>query len=153
MKISELENQQDAVTGDYQNEGPILNDHCQVLLGLFIPWDQLPGLLDDFSGDFDNPSEASSFIWDKIKDLQPPYIQRLAFSISLLRKSKEDAEADRIGREQVLLDFDDISFENTTEEGDDIETMSYQPRVMSKSALFHSYGMIMSEWRKDSVMG
>jgi hypothetical protein len=152
-KISELENQQDAVTGDYQNEGPILNDHCQVLLGLYIPWNQLLGLFDDFSGDFDNPSDACSFIWDRIKDLQPPYIQRLAFNISLLRKSKEDAEADRIAREQELLDFDDISFENTTEEGDEIDMIPYQPRVMSKSELFHSYAMIMGKWQKDTIMG
>ena len=150
-KISDLENQQDAITGEYQNTGPIWNDHCQVLLGLFIPWDQLPGLFEEHCIDDTNPSDACSSIWEIIKDLQPPHIQRLASNVSLLRKSKEDAEADRLAREQELLDFDDIAWENMADEGGDTEMVPYQPRVMSKSDLFYAYRVIRAKWEAQSI--
>jgi len=150
-KISDLENQQDAITGEYQNTGPIWNDHCQVLLGLFIPWDQLPGLFEEHCIDDTNPSDACSSIWEIIKDLQPPHIQRLASNVSLLRKSKEDAEADRLAREQELLDFDDIAWENMADEGGDTEMVPYQPRVMSKSDLFYAYRVIRAKWEAQST--
>jgi hypothetical protein len=150
-KISELENQQDSITGEYENIGPILNDHCQVLLGLFIPWNQLPALFEEYSMGYTNPTDACSYVWDKIKDLQPPYIQRLASNVSLLRKSKEDAEADRLAREQELLDFEDIMLENDAnnenDDNDDNDIIPYQPRIMSKLELFHAYHIIMAKWK------
>jgi hypothetical protein len=149
-KISDLENTMDSITGEYQNTGPIWNDHCQVLLGLFIPWEELPALFEEYSSNYKNPMDACSYIWNKIKDVQPPHIQRLADNVALLRKSKEDADADKFTREQEILDFDDIAYENTIDTQDDTDIVLSEPRVMSKSELFSAYIEIRAKWQSEA---
>jgi hypothetical protein len=146
-----LEDQQDAITGEYQNTGPIWNDHCQVLLGLFIPWDQLPEMFEEHGTDYANPTDACSHIWTIVEELQPSYIQRLASNVSLLRKSKEDADADRLARDEELLNFDDVAWENMADEDSDTEMVPYKPRVMSKPELFHAYRIIRAKWEAQST--
>ena len=152
-KVSELEDTRDTITGEYQNTGPIWNDHCKVLLGLFMPWDQLPALFEEYSSSYADPSDACSYIWNHIKERQSPHIQRLATNTAMLHKSKEDAQMDRLAREQEILDFDDITYENNIEgfETDkDIDMISYKPRVMSKSELFDAYITIRSKWQSEA---
>ena len=60
----------------------------------------------------------------------------------MLRKSNEDADADRIARDQELLDFDDISYDAMSEEEDATEMILYQPRAMSNAELFYAYHLI-----------
>jgi hypothetical protein len=52
----------------------------------------------------------------------------------LLRKSKEDADADRLAREQELLDFEDIMLENdANNENDDNNDNDIIPYIPTTS--------------------
>lgn len=101
--------------------------------------------------DYTSPTDACSYVWDKIKNLQPPYIQRLASNVSLVRKSREDADADRLAREQELLGFEDTMLQNDTkndnDDNNDNDMIPYRPRIMSKLELFYAYHIIMAKWK------
>ena len=171
-KTTDHEDTGEAVAGDLHNSGPIWNDHCKVVLGLFVPWNLLPALFKDNSIGYTDPSDASSLIWRNISSSQPDYIRQLASNLELLRKSKEDAKADRIARDLELLrkskedakadriardleslDFDDLDMDNSMADDDIIDMLPYVPKTMTKSKLFQAFYSIQLRWESLACSG
>lgn len=87
-----------------------------------------------------------------MKPFQPPYIRQLVFNVELLRKSKEDTDADRLAREQEL-DFDDVDLNPqeipNNQDSDLVNEISYKPKIMSKTDLFSVYFLIRCGWNSE----
>jgi hypothetical protein len=86
------------------------NDLTAVLLVLFVPWDTLPTLFDyiislcgdDCNANCDQSSHTGlrvcSIAWIKVRDALPEHVQDFARNVQLLRKSKDDADVDKVER-------------------------------------------------------
>ena len=72
----------------------IENDLAEVLLGLFIPWSQLPILFQQYAPLHETKRDACAHIWNAVKSTLPQHNWAFAENIVLLRKSKRDCEVD-----------------------------------------------------------
>ncbi|KAN0076130.1 hypothetical protein V8E54_006272 [Elaphomyces granulatus] len=77
------------ILDDSQN---VKNDIAEAMLGLFVSWECLQGLLEKYGvNKFPEPRDACALIWSKVRPELPLYLQRLAEKFSCLHRSKEDA--------------------------------------------------------------
>src|SRR5882762_6437548 len=90
------------ILDDSQN---VKNDIAEAMLGLFVSWECLQGLLEKYGvNKFPEPRDACALIWSKVRPQAelPLYLQRLAENLSCLRRSKEDADSLRALRYKQL---------------------------------------------------
>jgi hypothetical protein len=71
-----------------------MNDLAEILLGLFVPWGQLPALFQEHADSVPTKRDACSRIWKTVEPTLVPYLRMFAANIELLRKSREDSYAD-----------------------------------------------------------
>jgi hypothetical protein len=88
------------ILDDSQN---VKNDIAEAMLGLFVSWECLQGLLEKYGvNKSPEPRDACALIWSKVRPELPLYLQRLAENFSCLRRSKEDADSLRALRHKRL---------------------------------------------------
>jgi hypothetical protein len=138
-KTTDYENKGEAVAGDLLNSGPVWNDHCKVVLGLFVLWDLLPSLFKERSDNFEDPSDASSLIWKNIRGSQLLYIQQLATNLELLWRSKKDAKADKLAREFENMDMDDLDDDDYLAVDKVTDGVPYSPETLTEKDLFQVF--------------
>src|SRR5579871_781134 len=100
-QLSEFQTEEDSVSGGHPVTSAIKNDFAEVLLGLFVPWDELPVLFQKHASAYDIKRDACSMIWEIVEPTLPPHIRNFAHNIELLRKSKEDVKLDTTLRSRV----------------------------------------------------
>lgn len=128
------------------------NEIDEVLLGLFVPWQQLPGLFRRFADNHDKfpqPRDACSYIWENIRYQLPAHIQALARQVMYIRKGKEEAERDRKARGLEIQEYRDHNLDllDSFELSDEAAIAeSLVPRWISPSELTSTFGRILLEW-------
>jgi hypothetical protein len=82
------------VLGGYPLTAAIQNDLAEILLGLFIPWQNLHSLFHEAPTATSSTTGDLHYTWISVEPTLPSYIRTFAQNIELLRKSKEDCYAD-----------------------------------------------------------
>lgn len=88
--------------GGHLKTDAIADDLAEIFLGLFVSWQELSTLFSEHS----DPSNTYYQIWESIKPTLAPHNQEFAANIELLRKSKEDCQADAKLRKSLHRDDD-----------------------------------------------
>jgi hypothetical protein len=91
---------EDSLPGGHPTTDAILNDTAEILLGLFIPWQNLPLLLRESALTPENSISRYYRVWITTEPSLPPYLRTFASNIEMLRKSKEDCQVDALLRKQ-----------------------------------------------------
>jgi hypothetical protein len=94
-QLTEFQTAEDLLPGGHPATNAILNDMAEIFLGLFIPWERLPDLVQQ---PLPTATEHIPYhpVWSSVEPTLPPYIRTFAKNIELLRKSKEDCQADAL---------------------------------------------------------
>ena len=65
-----------------------------MLLGLFVPWNQLPALSRLHTAQCGTTRDSYAKIWSIVEPTLSPHNRNFASNIELLQKSKEDSQID-----------------------------------------------------------
>lgn len=93
-ELTEHQSSEDAVLGGHPLTAAIQNDLAEILLGLFIPWQNLHSLFHEAPTATGSTTGDLHYTWTSVEPTLPSYIRTFAQNIELLRKSKEDCHAD-----------------------------------------------------------
>ncbi|KAJ6125964.1 hypothetical protein N7471_010457 [Penicillium samsonianum] len=99
---------------------------AEILLGLFVPWGQLPALFQQHANDVPTKRDACSHIWKIVELTLTPHIRGFAANIELLRQSREDSLAGAKLHEAPVRvdssfdrDIDELRIDNFDSDADD----------------------------------
>jgi hypothetical protein len=129
-----------------------MNDVAEILLGLFVPWDQLSNLFRPYCTKMD----AYIQIWTAVEPTLAFHNRAFARNIELLRKSKEDCQADAKmwrsvnGAADSFHDADEhelASFDSDSEETE--EFFHLQDENFNAETLIAAYHSISKAWYRD----
>jgi PIF1-like helicase len=157
-RLTEVNNRGDSADRILEDSQDVQNDIAEALLGLFVPWEQLTPLFAGNASDVTvvkEPRDACARIWGHIEPSLPPYLQRLAINVGYLRRTKEEADKDRLARqiefdewEERVFDDPDNIFDSQAEEN------SLFPEQLSRNDFQHGFLDALDVWaRQGSVIG
>jgi hypothetical protein len=89
-QFSEFQIEEESVTGGNPLTMAMRIDLAEVLLGLFVPWDQLPPLFQQYGVNYEEKRSACANIWMLVQRTLSPHSRNYASNIELLRKSREE---------------------------------------------------------------
>jgi hypothetical protein len=89
-QLTEFQAAEDTVPGGHPKTTAIMNDVSEILLGLFVPWHRLNNLFRPYT----TRTDACVQAWAAVEPTLPFHNRAFARNIELLRKSKEDCQAD-----------------------------------------------------------
>src|SRR6266516_7352760 len=118
-QLSQFQTEEENVQGGHPITAAMQNDLAEVLLGLFVPWNQLPALFRQHAAEYDVKRDACANIWSIVEPTLSPHNRNFASNIELLRKSKEDVQIDSALRKAMEMSQD--SFDRDV---DDIDPTS-----------------------------
>jgi len=93
-QFSQHQVEEESIQGGHPTTAAIKNDLAEVLLGFFLPWDQLPVLFQRHASEYNLKRDACEKIWGIVKPTLSPHNQNFARNMELLRKSREDGMID-----------------------------------------------------------
>ncbi|KAJ5318263.1 hypothetical protein N7476_004683 [Penicillium atrosanguineum] len=96
-ELTEFQSSEDSVPGGNPTTTAIKNDLAEILLGLFIPWQNLSSIFPQ-APTTTTTHDILHDIWTSVEPTLPAHIRTFAQNIELLRKSKSDCQADAILR-------------------------------------------------------
>ncbi|OKP09501.1 hypothetical protein PENSUB_5150 [Penicillium subrubescens] len=96
-QLTEFQPAEDAISGSHPTTEAITNGLAEILLCLFMPWEDLGPVLRRSRERGNNYSQ----IWATVEPTLSPHNQDFARNIDLLRKFKEDCQADAKLRESA----------------------------------------------------
>jgi hypothetical protein len=132
-----------------------MNDVAEILLGLFVPWDQLSNLFRPYCTKMD----AYIQIWTAVEPTLAFHNRAFARNIELLRKSKEDCQADAKmwrsvnGAADSFHDADEYelaSFDSDSEETE--EFFHLQDENFNAETLIAAYHSISKAWYRETLV-
>ncbi|KAJ5556021.1 hypothetical protein N7513_003663 [Penicillium frequentans] len=97
-ELTEFQSAEDSMPGGHPTTTAIQNDLAEILLGMFIPWQNLRSLFHQTPVDSRATHDMLHHIWMSVEPTLPAHIRTFAANIELLRKSKSDCQADIILR-------------------------------------------------------
>ena len=151
-QFSEFQAEEDSVSGGHPITNAIKNDIAEVLLGLFVPWEELPVLFQQYASAYDIKRDACSMIWEIVQPTRPSHIRNFAQNVELLRKSKEDVKLDTVLRSRVPIDHD---IDNIDPFDDDCEDIENPPNLLhqefSTETLISACYSIAKSWHNESL--
>jgi hypothetical protein len=101
-QLTEFQAEEDSIQGGHPKTDDIVNDIAEILLGLFVPWQDLPPLFIRHATSL-NPYTR---VWSAV---EPPHRWDFAKNVELLRKSKEDGQLDaRLRKAANAIDDNDF---------------------------------------------
>ncbi|KAH9203041.1 hypothetical protein DL95DRAFT_399711, partial [Leptodontidium sp. 2 PMI_412] len=133
------------------------NDLAEVLLGLFVPWNQLETLFRQHAAGYKTTRDACAKIWKIVERTLSPHNRNFASNIELLRKSKEDYRIDAALR-RAMNTFEDTFDHNLDDEiaanldYDVEEPLDTLNENFSTETLIAAYYSIAMSWRKESLV-
>jgi hypothetical protein len=153
-QLTEFQASEDAVPGGHPKTVASMNGLAEILLGLFIPWGRLPALFQENAVAVQPKRNASFQVWKIVEPTLTPYIRRFARNIELLRKSKEDSDADAKLR-QVPLRSDNLFDRNIDDlqidgfDSDPDEFLEHLDENVSFESLIAAYHSIAKCWERE----
>lgn len=157
-QLTEFQPAEDAVPGGHPKTTAIMNDVAEILLGLFVPWDQLINLFRPST----KRTDTCVQIWAAVEPTLTFHNRGFARNIELLRKSKEDCQADAKMWKSAngtadSFHHDAEDFEPANFGSDDEETEEFfhlQDENFNAETLIAAYYSISKAWHRETlVMG
>ncbi|KAJ5098843.1 hypothetical protein N7532_005844 [Penicillium argentinense] len=155
-QLTQFQEAEDAISGGHPATEAILNDVAQILLGLFVPWHDLSAILSQFT----SQENIYSIVWTIAQPTLAPHNREFAANIELLRKSKEDCQADAKLRawthldddffDRQIVDLDQGSFDSDSDEHDD--DFQAQSENFTAETLIAAYHTIRQVWSRESTI-
>lgn len=99
--LSQFQVEEEGIPGGHPVTTAMQNDLAEVLLGLFVPWNQLPVLSRLHANGCGTTQDAYTKIWKIVEPTLSPHNRNFVSNIELLRKSKEDSQIDAALRRAV----------------------------------------------------
>ncbi|KAJ6126099.1 hypothetical protein N7471_010592 [Penicillium samsonianum] len=125
---------------------------AEILLGLFVPWGQLPALFQEHANDVPTKRDACSHIWKIVELTLTPHIRGFAANIELLRQSREDSLADAKLHEAPVRvdssfdrDIDELRIDNFDSDADD-------SLADLDESLIAAYHTIAKSWDRETLL-
>ncbi|KAF9882545.1 hypothetical protein FE257_007384, partial [Aspergillus nanangensis] len=156
-QLSEYQVAEDTVPGGHPKTEAIVNDLAELLLGLFVPWKNLPPLFVRYATQI-NPCMQ---VWATIEPTLAPHIRDYARNIELLRKSKEDCQADAKSRTSANQhashlfdnDMEDMALADIASNTENnTQTFCYQDEFFSAETLIAAYHSISKIWQRQATI-
>jgi hypothetical protein len=151
--LTQFQAAEDSISGGHPATEAILNDVAEILLGLFVPWHDLSAILSQFT----TPKNIYSTVWAIVEPTLSPHNREFAANIELLRKSKEDCQADAKLRTSARLyddffdrhiaDLEQGSFDSESDEHD--EDFQIQSENFTAETLIAAYHTVRQSWSRD----
>lgn len=155
-QLTEFQVAEDAVPGGHPRTTAIMNDVAEILLGLFVPWDQLSNLFRRYA----TQRDACVQVWAAVEPTLACHNRGFARNIELLRKSKEDCQADAKmwksangpadSLQHDVDGFDPANFDSDGEEGD--EFFHLQVENFNAETLIAAYHTVSTAWHRETVV-
>jgi hypothetical protein len=156
-QLSQFQAEEESVAGGHPVTTAMENDLAEMLLGLFVPWNQLPALSRQHVADYETTPDAYAKIWSIVEPTLSPHNRNFASNIELLRKSKEDSRIDAALR-RTMNTFEDAFDHDVDDEGaadlefdveEPLDTLNEDFGTETLIAAYHSVAM---SWRKESLI-
>jgi hypothetical protein len=93
-RLSQFQAEEEGIPGGHPVTTAMENDLAEVLLGLFVPWNQLPALFQQCSAEYGRARDACAKVWKIVEPTLSPHNRNFASNLELLRKSQEDSRID-----------------------------------------------------------
>ena len=153
-QFSQHQVEEESIQGGHPTTAAIKNDLAEVLLGFFLPWDQLPVLFQRHASEYNLKRDACSKIWGIVKPTLSPHNHNFARNMELLRKSREDGMIDTALRnataasqDSLDYDIDDMQPDNFDLDAED--TLNSPQQEFTMEALISAYHSITTSWHKE----
>lgn len=156
-ELTEFQSSEDAIPGGHPLTTAIQSDLAEVLLGLFIPWQKLPLLFPRAQSSASNMPNSLWCVWTTVEPTLPPYIRTFAENINLLRKSKDDCQADvslrSVAQDISLLDqeLNEASYPESDPENEPMLGLQRNDDSIGKGTLLAAFLAIGRGWSKDAT--
>src|SRR6266487_3765668 len=157
-QLSQFQAEEESVQRGHPVTNAMENDLAEVLLGLFIPWDQLPVLFQQHAAEYETKRDACAKIWNIIEPTLSLYNYNFASNIQLLRKSKEEVQIDAalckiINQSQNSINYNVDKIESAKWDLDNKEAQeSSLDESLSSESLIAAYHSIARSWYKESLI-
>lgn len=102
-ELTEFQSVEDSIPGGHPTTTAIQNDLAEVLLGLFVPWENLASAVRQMPTTAEAAHDNLHHVWAAIEPTRPAHIRNFAQNIELLRKSKADCQADAMFRNRSFF--------------------------------------------------
>src|SRR6266850_2948638 len=151
--LSQFETEEETIPKGHPLTLEIKNDLAEILLGFFLPWEELPSLFQRYASQFETKRDACSKIWNIIEPTLPAHIRHYAQNFNLLRKSREDAKADAAEHEFESLGSIEQQCDN--DYNDDIDSNEYEnennplQQEFDIDALISTSHSIIASWHQE----
>ncbi|OKO94694.1 ATP-dependent DNA helicase pfh1 [Penicillium subrubescens] len=155
-QLTEFQAAEDAVLGGHPKTTAIINDMSEILLGLFVPWTHLVNLFRRYATQRDTCIQ----VWTAVEPTLPFHIRAFARNIELLRKSKEDCQADAKlwksangAADSFHHDVDELEPATFGSDSDDAEgSFRLQDETFNAETLIAAYHSITKAWHRESLV-
>jgi hypothetical protein len=110
-QLSEYQTEEESLRRGHPKTTAIVNDLAEILLGLFVPWNQLPPLFQQYAAEYEMKRDASAKVWNIVEPTLSPHNRNFARNIELLRKSREDGRIDAALRTSANQHDDSLDYD------------------------------------------
>ena len=157
-QLSEFQAEEESIQGGHPKTAAIENDLAEILLGLFIPWNQLLPLFQNYAADYKTKRDACVQIWKIVEPTLSAHNRNFAKNIELLRKSKEDCQIDAALRKSLnnqldeSLAYDIDNMEPANEDLDIEEAHMLIDENLNAETLITAYHSIAKSWDTETLI-
>ncbi|CAI7569062.1 unnamed protein product [Penicillium discolor] len=143
-QLTEFQTSEDAVPGGHPKTAANMNDLVKMLLGLFVPWGQLPALFQEHANAVPIKRDACSRIWEVIEP-------------TLTAHSREDSLADAKLQEAPVRvnglidrDINELEIDNFASDSDD--SLANLDESVNVETLIAAYHSIAKCWDHETLL-
>ena len=155
-QLTEFQAAEDAVPGGHPETTAIMDDMAEILLGLFVPWHHLVDLFRRYATNRD----ACVQVWAAVEPTLAFHNRAFARNIELLRKSKEDCQADAKlwksangAADSFHHDVDGFEPANFASGSDEAEeSFHLQDESFNAETLIAAYHSISKAWYRETLV-
>lgn len=155
-ELTEFQAAEDSVPGGHPTTTAIQNDLAEILLGLFVPWGDLLSLVQRIPTQAGYPHSILHQVWTLVEPTLPTYCRTFAQNIDLLRKSKDDCQADAVFRKRTsqhtsMIDHElaDPSYSDSDSGNEAPYPLSTEPESLSSETLIAALFSTSSRWAQE----
>jgi hypothetical protein len=156
-QLSQFQAEEESVPGGHPFTTAMETDLAEVLLGLLVPWNQLPALFKQYAAGYETVWGACVKVWRIVEPTLSPHNRSFASNLDLLRKSKEDSRIDVALRKamngpQNSFDRDIDSEVRADLDLDDEDPLDALQEDFSTETIIAAYHSVAMSWCKQSLL-
>jgi hypothetical protein len=155
--FSQFQAEEEGIPGGHPMTTAMQNDLAEVLLGLFVPWNQLPALFQQCAAEYETARDACAKVWKVVEPTLSLHNRNFASNLELLRKSKEDSRIDAALRR--AMNGSQNSFDRDLDgevpgdlELDDEDSLNTLQEDFSTETLIAAYHSVAMSWCNESLL-